>query len=136
MPRVQDHPRSARQTLSLSTAALEADLRTSGVTFPALLALATDPVIATHPIAQRVYLHVLATLDFSEPRDVKGWLVAEQLKVRAQTVNSSFDTRVERGFLTDHGRSVNNVRRFTLAWAQSGIALQRTTPNGGPVKPA
>ena len=100
----------------------------SQVTFPALLALPNDPVIATHPIAQRIYLSLLSTLDFVEPRDAKAWVIARELKVRPQTVNSSFDTLVERGFLTDHGRSVNNVRRFTLAWAQSGIASQRTTP--------
>jgi predicted transcriptional regulator len=97
------------------------------VTFPALLALATDPVISKHPIAQRVYLHVLATLDFSQPRDVKGWVIAKELKVRPQTVYGSLDTLVARGFLTDHGRSVNNVRRFTLAWAQPLSALPRRT---------
>jgi predicted transcriptional regulator len=99
------------------------------VTFPALLALATDPVIATHPTAQRVYLHILNSLDFSQPRDVKGWVIAKELKVRTQTVYVSLDTLVERGFLVDQGRSVNNVRRFTLAWAQSDHASQRTTPS-------
>jgi predicted transcriptional regulator len=97
------------------------------VTFPALLALATDPVIARHPIAQRVYLHILNSLDFSQPRDVKGWVIAKELKVRPQTVNSSFDTLVERGFLTDHGRSLNNVRRFTLAWAQCTLRKETKT---------
>jgi DNA-binding IclR family transcriptional regulator len=86
------------------------------LTFPALLALATDPVIAT-------------ILDFSEPRDIKAWLVADQLHVRKQTVISSLDTLVARGFLTDHGRSLNRVRSFTLAWAQSGIASERTAPS-------
>jgi hypothetical protein len=99
------------------------------VTFPALLALATDPVIATHPTAQRVYLHILSMLDFAEPRDVKAWLIADQLKVRKQTVMASFDILVERGFLTDHGRSLNSVRRFTLTLNPVPQASQRTAPS-------
>jgi hypothetical protein len=98
--------------------------------FPALTDFPLDPVIGVHPAAQRIYLRLIALLDFSAPRDVKAWVLAEELCMKKTTVIHAFTTLVDRGFLIDHGRSMNNVRRFTLAWSRpvtdSGSAPQRT----------
>ena len=42
---------------------------------------------------------------------------------------NAFDILVERGFLTDHGRSLNSVRRFTLTLNPVPQASQRTAPS-------
>lgn len=86
--------------------------------FPALTDLPLDPIIATHPAATRVYLRLLALLDFSEVRAVKAWALADELFVQKATVIQAFQVLVDRGFLIDQGRSVNNVRLFTLAWSR------------------
>lgn len=50
-----------------------------------------------------------------EPQEVKAWLLAERVKMRKQTVLRALDLMVARGFLLDHGRAENNVRRVSIA---------------------
>ena len=98
------------------------------ILFPALEPLALDPVVAGHPVALRAYLRMLWMLDFSEPRAIKAWALAEELCVRPQTAAASLDLLVERGFLRDHGRGPNRVRLFTLVWSmEKPLASQRMT---------
>lgn len=95
--------------------------------FPALTDFPLDPVIGCHPAAQRIYLRLIALLDFSEPRDVKAWVLADELLMRKATVIKALGILVDRGFLIDRGRSMNNVRKFTLAWSRPhGSTPQRT----------
>lgn len=86
--------------------------------FPALTDFPLDPIVAAHPASQRVYLRLIAVLDFTTPRDVKSWVLAEELLVKKSTVIGALTLLIERGFLIDHGRSMNNVRRLTLAWSR------------------
>lgn len=95
--------------------------------FPALEPLPLDPVVAAHPVALRAYLRLLWQLDFSEPRPVKAWGLAEELCVRPQTASRAMDVLVRRGYLKDHGRGPKRVRLFTLVWSKErSLALERT----------
>lgn len=99
--------------------------------FPALTEFPLDPIIAAHPASQRVYLRLVAVLDFTTPRDVKAWVLAEELCLKKITVIHALTLLVDRGFLIDRGRSMNRVRRLTLAWsrpAAGGSALEGTAP--------
>lgn len=86
--------------------------------FPALTDFPLDPIVAAHPASQRVYLRLIAVLDFTTPRDVKSWVLAEELLLKKSTVIHALSLLIERGFLLDCGRSQNNVRRLKLAWSR------------------
>lgn len=83
--------------------------------FPAFAELMRDPQVAERPAVQRVYVHL--TEDpriLYEPRDVKAWLVAQQLGMSRDTVNDALDCLIKMGYLLDHGRGQNNVRRVSI----------------------
>jgi hypothetical protein len=52
---------------------------------------------------------------FYEPTDVKAWLIADSLEASRDSVNAALKLLIAQGFALDHGRTVNNVRRLTLA---------------------
>lgn len=86
------------------------------MTFPAWYDLHKDRVIAANPSTIRVYAHLLENPRCTfEIQDVKAWLVAETLGMARNSVNDALDLLINRGYLIDHGRGQNNVRRITVA---------------------
>ena len=53
-------------------------------------------------------------------QDVKAWLLAEQLGMGRDSVNGALNLLVDRGYLIDHGRGQNKVRRLTVAIIREG----------------
>lgn len=97
--------------------------------------LHNDDVVVDHPTAMRVYARLLRNpLIFMLPQDVKGWLIADDMKVQPRSVYRAIDLLIERGYVIDHGRGTNNVRRLTLAMERPKTAPEithapkRTTP--------
>lgn len=87
--------------------------------------LHNDDVVVDHPTAMRVYARLLRNpLIFMQPQDVKGWVMAGEMGVKPKSVYRAIDLLVERGYAIDHGRSMNNVRRLTLA-----IERPKTAPD-------
>lgn len=85
------------------------------MTFPAWFDLMRDPAILAKPAAQRVYAKLLENPRiFYDPMDVKAWLLAEQMGMARDTVNDALDALIRLGYLCDHGRGQNNVRRVTM----------------------
>lgn len=75
-----------------------------------------DPEILKRPAAQRIYAKLLKNPRiFYEPLDVKAWLWAEQMGMSPNTVNKALKTLIELGYLVEHGRAQNHVRRVTIA---------------------
>lgn len=86
------------------------------MTFPAWFDLHRDSVIASHPSAGRVYAYLLENPRCQfEIQDVKAWLIAEQRGMARDSVNKALDLLIERGYIIEHGRGQNNVRRLTVA---------------------
>ena len=86
------------------------------MTYPAWFDLHKDPVIAQSPSASRVYAYLLENPRCQfEIQDVKAWLIAEQRGMARDSVNKALDLLVDRGYLIEHGRGQNNVRRLTVA---------------------
>jgi len=85
------------------------------VTYSAWFELHADDEIARHPTAIRVYAHLLRNESiFFAPQDVKAWLLADTLKTHPDTVNAAIKLLVTRGYVIEHGRGMNNVRRLTI----------------------
>lgn len=86
------------------------------MTFPAWFDLHCDKAVTANPSALRVYAFLIANYPriFFEPQDVKAWLIAETEQMGRDSVNDSLDLLVARGYILDHGRGQNNVRRLTL----------------------
>jgi hypothetical protein len=86
------------------------------VTFPAWFDLHKDRIITAKPSAIRVYAHLLENPRCQfEIQDVKAWLIADQLGMARDSVNEALDLLTKRGYIIDHGRGQNNVRRLTVA---------------------
>lgn len=84
--------------------------------FSAWFALHEDDVIVDHPTAMRVYARLLRNPRiFTEPQDVKAWAMADDLHTHRDRVNAALDLLVERGYVVEHKRGLNQVRRLTLA---------------------
>jgi hypothetical protein len=78
--------------------------------------LHNDDIIVDHPTAMRVYARLLRNpLIFMQPQDVKAWALADQMGVDKKSVHAALALLIARGYAIDHGRSLNNVRRLTLA---------------------
>lgn len=94
------------------------------MTFPAWFDLNRDPAIAAKPSAQRVYAHLIETYPriFFEPTDAKAWLIAETTHLHRDSVNEGLNLLLARGYLLDHGRGLNNVRRVTVAITRGPVA--------------
>lgn len=85
------------------------------ITFPAWFDLHSDPVIRQNPSAVTVYAELLQIERILyEPREVKAWHLAERVGMRKQTVLRALDLLISRGYLLDHGRGDNNVRRLSI----------------------
>jgi hypothetical protein len=94
-----------------------------------------DDEIVDHPTALRVYARLLRNpLIFMQPQDVKAWTLAEDMRVKRESVQVALSLLIDRGYVIDHGRSQNNVRRLTLAMERApqspdvGSAPKGTTP--------
>lgn len=87
------------------------------MTFPAWFDLHRDRVITNSPSTIRVYAWLIANYPriFFEPQDVKAWAIAEDEHMGRDSVNGALDLLTSRGYLLDHGRGQNNVRRLTIA---------------------
>jgi hypothetical protein len=84
--------------------------------------LHNDDTIVDHPTAMRVYARLLRNpLIFIKPQDVKAWALAEQMHTHRDRVNAALELLVKRGYVIEHARGTNNVRRLTLA-------MERTPP--------
>ena len=95
------------------------------MTYPAWFDLMRDATIGRKPVAMRVYAALVAQHDaFFEPQDCKAWAMAELLGVKTDSVLEALNTLVERGYLREHGRNENNVRRFTIV-RQRGLPSDR-----------
>jgi hypothetical protein len=68
-------------------------------------------------VAQKVYGRLLRTHPriLVEPADVKAWALARQLRTHRDRVADALEQLVRRGYLVEHGRGTNNVRRITIA---------------------
>ena len=86
------------------------------MTFPAWFDFARDSVMLQHPAALAVYAEVVRRPNcFHSPQEVKAWALAEQLGFEKETVLKAFNLLVDRGYLVEHSRAQNNIRRFTVA---------------------
>ena len=84
--------------------------------FAAWFAIHNDDVIVDHPTALRVYARLLRNpLIFTQPQDVKAWTLAQEMHTHQDRVNGALNLLVERGYVIEHGRGLNRVRRLTLA---------------------
>lgn len=84
--------------------------------FPAWFDFHKDKEINKHPAAGRVYAAILGLENILfVPRAVKAWVLAEGLGIRKKSVIRSLNLLVQRGYLIEHERDTNNVRRFTVA---------------------
>ena len=78
--------------------------------------LHNDDVVVAHPTALRVYAHLLRNpMIFMQAQDVKAWAIAKQLKTNKGRVLKALNLLVGRGYVIEHDRGANNVRRVTLA---------------------
>lgn len=87
------------------------------MTFPAWRAFYRDPVIRRNHAAAQVYAALLGLGDMImyEPRAVKAWVLAEAEGLKKETVLRALNLLVARGYVIEHARAPNNVRRFTIA---------------------
>lgn len=91
--------------------------------------LHNDDVIVAHPTALRVYAHLLRNpLVFMHAQDVKVWLIAERLRTHRNRVSAAIDLLAARGYILEHPRGANNVRRVQLL-------MERTPPKVEDGKP-
>lgn len=86
------------------------------MTFPAWFDFARDPVMLQHPATLAVYGEIVGRPNcFYTPHEVKAWVLADKLGFEKETVLKAFNLLVERGYLVEHSRAQNNIRRFTVA---------------------
>lgn len=99
------------------------------MSFPAWFEFHKDRVMQKHPEACTVYASILG-LDniIFEPRPIKAWVLAEALQMEKKTVLESLNLLVTRGYLTEHARSANNVRVFSVAIHRATSKPQDTAP--------
>ena len=85
--------------------------------FPALHAATADDELLRQPSALALYYHLVSTLDFTQARRVKVWSIAGRLHMKRDTVREALGLLLLRGYLAEHARDVDNVRRMTLVWS-------------------
>lgn len=86
------------------------------MTFAAWFELHADDAIVAHPTALRVYALLLRNPKiFTEPQDTKVWWLAEKLNTERETVRKALELLIEHGYVVEHPRGFNNVRRVTVA---------------------
>ncbi len=91
------------------------------MTFPAWFDFYKDPVIRRHPVACAIYASLVEdSRTFYDPRPVKAWALARELKVEKKHVLAALNLLVKRGFLIEHARSLNRVRSFTVVISRPG----------------
>lgn len=85
------------------------------MTFPAWFDFARDSVMLRHPATLSVYAHIIERpKSFHDPQEIKVWWLAETLGFEKETVIKALNLLVERGYLVEHSRAQNNIRRFTV----------------------
>lgn len=95
------------------------------MTYAAWFDLHRDPVIARRPTALRVYAALVGEQrGFYEPCGCKAWAMAAMLDVKTESVLEALNVLVDRGYLVEHDRGENQVRRFTIVF-QRGIPPKR-----------
>lgn len=101
--------------------------------FAAWFDIHADDAVADQPTALRVYARLLRNPRiFTDPQDVKAWLLADELHTHRDRVNSALDLLVARGYLVEHERGLNNVRRLTVAAVRQ--SFDAAAPNPLPTK--
>lgn len=86
------------------------------MTFAAWFELHADDEIVAHPTALRVYALLLRNSRiFTEPQDTKVWWLADKLGAERETVRRALELLIARGYVVEHERGFNNVRRVTVA---------------------
>lgn len=102
------------------------------MTYAAWYELHDDDAVVDHPTALRVYARLLrrGAAIFRTPQAVKIWLLAEQMRAHRESVIVALDLLIRRGYVVEHGREMNNVRRITIAKirAESQAGSQRGRP--------
>jgi hypothetical protein len=94
------------------------------VIYAAWFDLHSDDSVVDHPIALRVYARLVRNpLIFMQPQDVKAWALAAEMHVNKQSVSAALALLIKRGYAIEHGRSVHNVRRLTLAMERADATL-------------
>lgn len=85
------------------------------MTFPAFFEFVRDVAALRHPAAIAVYGHILQLPGaFHTPQELKAWYLADLLHFEKTSILEAFNLLVERGYLIEHDRGQNNVRRFTV----------------------
>ncbi len=99
------------------------------MTFAAWFDLHADDVVAEQPTALRVYAWLLRNdRILEEPQEIKAWVVAEQLHVHRDSVKAALMVLIERGYVVEHPRGYNNVRRLSVA-TERDPSLHRGCPS-------
>lgn len=101
------------------------------MTYSAWWDLHKDPIIIASPTALRVYASLLRDpLIFYQPRDIKAWLLAKELKTKERAIFRALSLLVERGYVIEYGRGRNNVRQLIVPQVRATPALKgMASPN-------
>lgn len=104
------------------------------MTYPAWFAFHKDKEIHEYPATARVYAALVELQSiFFEPRPIKAWVLAEALGIKKRTVLRSLNILTTKGYIVEHDRDMNNVRRFTVAFIAHPIgAVEPTSAPEGP----
>lgn len=103
------------------------------MTYPAWFDFHRNQAMRRHPACGNVYAAMLCLENvFFEPRAVKAWVLAEALELEKETVLRALNLLVEHGFLVEHARGQNNVRRFTVATVVAGSLTSTRNPTEKP----
>jgi hypothetical protein len=101
--------------------------------------LHNDDAVIDHPTAMRVYARLVRNpLIFLTPQEIKTWALADDMHTHRDRVKAALDLLVERGYVIEHPRGTNGVRRLTLAMdrEQSAPTIpgEVTQPTSPPTK--
>lgn len=104
------------------------------MTFAAWFELHNDDAIVAHPTALRVYALLLRNPKiFTDPQETKVWWLADNLGAKRDTVIHALELLIARGYVVEHARGPNQVRRLTVAVlrSDSGRPPNRTPSSAG-----
>lgn len=84
--------------------------------YPAWFDVHQDTEVAKRPTALRVYAYLLRDpRALFHPVPFKVEIVAAQLRTHRDRITEAVELLLSRGYVLDHGRGSNNVRRLTIA---------------------
>jgi hypothetical protein len=103
------------------------------VIFPAWFEFHRDKAMRRSPACGAVYAAMIGLDDiFIVARPIKAWVLAEALEMEKETVLLALDKLVEHGYLQEHERGANNVRRFTVRVKLPDVVSSRLNPPAFP----